>query len=91
MFLLHELNIDDIENTDGPARIWKDFAFGSEVSTRRKRLAGRVIQLWMDGEVRMKKPSDDSIEERVERHLLTFDKLRAVWLGAEVRSAKDHQ
>jgi hypothetical protein len=53
-----------------------------------KETIDRTVQLWRDGRNEKKEIPGDTIEERVARHLLQFEKLQEVWLGTGIRKVQ---
>ncbi|KAG0367416.1 hypothetical protein BC939DRAFT_533288 [Gamsiella multidivaricata] len=92
----HEMDIGEVENANWGCMDLVVLCIRIR-GLNTKETIDRAIQLWVDGRTQSEESSghnstglenDQSIAERVARHLLKFKKLRQVWLGRKVMSVE---
>ncbi|KAI7816059.1 hypothetical protein BC939DRAFT_497677 [Gamsiella multidivaricata] len=90
---LHEMHIDEIEQVTWGCKGLEALHIRIHGLNTKEKI-DRTIQLWRDGRAKSTAlkdgagalQCDTSIEARVARHLLRFEKLRKIWLGHKIRT-----
>ncbi|KAF9153819.1 hypothetical protein BGX21_000625 [Mortierella sp. AD011] len=86
----HEMDMDQIDRVSWSCNELKSIRVRIKGLDTKERIEG-AINRWKEGkkqkslgkEIKNPEEEDDSIEARVARHLLQFDKLRILWLGTK--------